>query len=106
MKDKLLGDKLKQLRENSGLLQRQVASILDIDTPMYSKFERGGRLPKKEQLSQLANIFKSEEKELRTLWLADKVLKTVSDELEINQGAIKLAHDLLDYYSNDRSNIY
>ncbi|MCM1140362.1 MAG: helix-turn-helix domain-containing protein, partial [Muribaculum sp.] len=96
MRDKLLGDKLKELRENSGLLQRQVASILDIDTPMYSKFERGDRLPKKEQLSQLANIFKSEEKELRALWLADKVLKIVSNELEINQEAIKLAHDLLD----------
>lgn len=39
-------DKLKELREKKQLLQRQLASALEIDTPMYSRIERGERKPK------------------------------------------------------------
>lgn len=97
MKDKLLGNRLRQLRENNGLVQRKVATYLDIDTPMYSKYERGERLPKKEQLSQLAELFNVDEKELRIIWLADKILKIMSDEIDINKNAVRLAHDNLNY---------
>ena len=36
----LLGDKIKELREEHGVLQRQLAALLEIDTPMFSKIER------------------------------------------------------------------
>ena len=36
----LLGDKIKELREEHGVLQRQLAALLDIDTPMFSKIEQ------------------------------------------------------------------
>lgn len=91
----LFGKKIKDLRENNGLLQRQIANQLDIDTPMYSKFERGERLPKEEQLSQLAEIFNVKENELRTLWLADKVLKTIKAEPDIKLEAINLVKNKL-----------
>ena len=39
----LLGKKIKELREEQKLLQRQLAAILEIDTPMFSKIERGDR---------------------------------------------------------------
>ena len=39
----LLGDKIKELREEHGVLQRQLAALLEIDTPMFSKIERGDR---------------------------------------------------------------
>lgn len=88
----LFGDKIKELREAHGLLQRQIANQLDIDTPLYSKLERGERLPKEELISRLAQIFNVTEKDLRILWLADKVLKTVQSEPEINQDAIRLVN--------------
>lgn len=91
----LFGNKIKELRETNGLLQRQLAAQLDVDTPMYSKFERGERLPKKEQISLIANLLNSDEKELRILWLADKLLKIVIDDRDICCDAVEAAQTLL-----------
>lgn len=43
-----LGIKLRQLRESQGLLLRQVAAEMDIDTALLSKIERGDRRANKE----------------------------------------------------------
>ena len=43
----LLGQKIKELRDTHGVLQRQLASLLEIDTPMFSKIERGDRRAKR-----------------------------------------------------------
>lgn len=74
------GEKIKQLRENNFLLQRQVASELLIDTPMLSKMERGERRAKKEQVFALAKLYKADSGELVTLWLADQLVKVVENE--------------------------
>ena len=37
----LFGNKIRELRDEQGLLQRQLAAALEIDTPMFSKIERG-----------------------------------------------------------------
>lgn len=37
----LFGNRIKQLREEQGLLQRQLAVVLGIDVPTFSKIERG-----------------------------------------------------------------
>ena len=75
----------------NGVLQRQLASLLEIDTPMFSKIERGDRRAKRTQVIQIANYFNIDEKELLTLWVADKVLNAVEDEEELKSDAIKLA---------------
>ena len=41
------GERIKELRESQGLLQRQLAAKLEIDTPMFSKIERGERKAKR-----------------------------------------------------------
>ena len=43
----LLGNKIRSLRDEQGILQRQVAAYLEIDTPMFSKIERGNRRAKR-----------------------------------------------------------
>ena len=68
----LFGDKIKELREEQSLLQRQLAAYLEIDTPMFSKIERGDRRAKREQVIKLAEYLHQDEKEMLTLWLADK----------------------------------
>jgi transcriptional regulator with XRE-family HTH domain len=60
----LLGDKIKELREEHGVLQRQLAALLEIDTPMFSKIERGDRYAKRAQVIQLAEYFKIDKNEL------------------------------------------
>ena len=74
------GEQIKQLREEKGLLQRQVANQLEIDTPMLSKIERGERNAKREHITILCKIFKVSEEDLLSLWLADKVYDMVKDE--------------------------
>jgi transcriptional regulator with XRE-family HTH domain len=60
----LLGNKIRSLRDEQGILQRQVAAYLEIDTPMFSKIERGDRRAKRSQVTKLAEYFHLEDKEL------------------------------------------
>lgn len=92
----LLGKRIKELREEQKLLQRQLAAILEIDTPMFSKIERGDRHAKRGQVITLAQQFKVDEKELLTLWLADKILDALEgDDNNLKQEAIKIALQVL-----------
>ncbi|KIP61190.1 helix-turn-helix transcriptional regulator [Prevotella pectinovora] len=91
----LLGNKIRSLRDEQGILQRQVAAYLEIDTPMFSKIERGDRRAKRSQVIQMATYFKADEKEMLTLWLADKVLDALEDEDELKLTAIETAKSKL-----------
>ena len=57
----LLAQRIKIAREEKGLLQKQLASALDIDVPMYCRIERGDRQAKREQVIQLSRIFNIEQ---------------------------------------------
>lgn len=87
----LLGEKIKELRDEHGVLQRQLAALLEIDTPMFSKIERGDRRAKRTQVIQLAEYFKIDKNELLTLWLADKILDVVENENELKLAAMEMA---------------
>ena len=91
----LLGNKIRSLRDKQGILQRQVAAYLEIETPMFSKIERGDRRAKRSQVIQMATYFKVDEKEMLTLWLADKVLDALEDEDELKLTAIETAKSKL-----------
>ena len=78
----LFGNRTKELRDERGLLQRQLAAFLEIDTPMFSKIERGDRRAKREQVIKLAEYLHQDEKKMLTLWLADKFIDAVEDEQE------------------------
>lgn len=91
IKTMLLGNKIKELREEHGVLQRQLAALLEIDTPMFSKIERGNRYAKRTQVIQLAEYFKIDKNELLTLWLADKILDVVENENELKLAAMTIA---------------
>ena len=84
----IFGKKIKELREEQGMLQRQLAAVIEVDTPMYSKIERGERKAKRSQIPVMAKLFEVGEKELLTIWLADKVLDTVEDASEVKNDAI------------------
>tara|TARA_R110000868_G_scaffold346999_1_gene608105 strand:+ start:4939 stop:5232 length:294 start_codon:yes stop_codon:yes gene_type:complete len=87
-----LGNRIKELRESQGLLQRELSADLEIDTPMFSKIERGERRAKREQVQKIAELLKVDTQELLTLWLTDQVLEVVADEdqaLQALKNAIK-----------------
>jgi len=86
----LFANRIKQLRTNSGQLQRKVAAALDVDAGLYSKIERGERPAKREQVIALATIFNTDEKELLTLWLADQIKEITEKEKDIAPKALKI----------------
>jgi len=90
------GGRIKQLREENHLLQRQVAIHLEIDTPMLSKIERGERKAKKAQVLILSKVFRADSKELLTLWLADQVVDMVKDDENALQ-AMMVAEEQIKY---------
>jgi transcriptional regulator with XRE-family HTH domain len=90
------GERIKELRESKELLQRQLAASLEIDTPMYSKLERGERRAKREQVLLLADLLDTDVHELLTIWLADQVYDLVKDE-EDDQNALKVAEERVTY---------
>ena len=75
-----LGKRIKELREQQGLLQRQLAANLEIDSPLYSKIERGERRAKRKKDLKLAKMLNPDKDELLTLWLAGQVYEIVKDE--------------------------
>jgi transcriptional regulator with XRE-family HTH domain len=78
----LFAEKIKQLREERQLPQRQLAAELQIDTATYCKIERGDRFAKREQVVMLAKLLEAESNALLSLWLADRIMKTIDgDEL-------------------------
>ncbi|HRP45550.1 MAG TPA: helix-turn-helix transcriptional regulator, partial [Ginsengibacter sp.] len=61
MSDKTFGETIRALRESKGLLLRQVAAALEIDTALISKIERGERTAQREQVTKLAAMLEIEE---------------------------------------------
>lgn len=87
----LFANKIRQLRGEKKLLQRQLAAALEIDTPMYSKIERGDRPVKREQITIIAQLFQFDENELVTLWIVDKIISAIGTEKELASQAFKIA---------------
>lgn len=76
----MLGEKLKELREAKGLVQRQVAAELEVDTAYISKMESNEKPVSRNHLRKLASILAIAEDELLKLWLADRVYDVVKEE--------------------------
>lgn len=76
----MLGEKLKELREAKGLVQRQVAAELEVDTAYISKMESNEKPVSRNHLKKLSMLLGIGEEDLLTLWLADKVYDLVKDE--------------------------
>ena len=93
----LLGNKIREFRDEQKLLQRQLAAALEIDTPMFSKIERGDRRAKREQVVKLAELLHQDENEMLKLLLADKVLDALDGEEKLSIDAIEVAkNELMD----------
>ncbi|MFD2552393.1 helix-turn-helix domain-containing protein [Bizionia sediminis] len=86
----ILSELLKSKRETKNLLLREVASMIDTDTALISKIEKGDRKPTREQIDKLAIALDIEHSKLLKLWLSEKVYEDVKGE-EVAIGAIKIA---------------
>ncbi len=90
----MLGEKLRELRETKGLVQRQVAAELDVDTAYISKMENNEKPVSRQHLKKLSALLGIDEEELLTLWLADKLYDVVKDEA-VALKAMQIAEDFV-----------
>lgn len=97
-------DKIKQLREEQSLTQRQVAAELGIDVAMYNRFEKGERSMKRELVKNLARIYGISEDELLTLWLARKVYDLLSEE-DLAGEVISMVTEDITFNNNIRKTV-
>ena len=72
----LFADKIRQLREENQLFQRQVSAYLE-----------------REQVIKLAELLHIEPKELLTLWLADQVNALVTNEYELANNVLDVVRE-------------
>ncbi|OBX24225.1 MULTISPECIES: helix-turn-helix domain-containing protein [Bizionia] len=86
----ILSELLKSKRETKNLLLREVASMIDVDTALISKIEKGDRKPTREQIEKLAIALDIEHRQLLKLWLSEKIYEDVKGE-DVAVDAIKLA---------------
>src|SRR5690606_16696432 len=76
----MLGQKLKELRETKGFVQREVAAELHLDTAYVSKIESNEKPLSRHHLKRLAELFEVSENDLLKFWLADKVYDILKEE--------------------------
>jgi transcriptional regulator with XRE-family HTH domain len=76
----IFGNKIRTLREENQIPQRQLAAALEIDTATYCKIEKGDKRAKREQVTKLADLLEVDSKELIRLWSADKVYDIIAEE--------------------------
>jgi transcriptional regulator with XRE-family HTH domain len=91
-----LGQKIKELREESGMLQRELAAKLEIGDGFLSKVENNQKTLKREHLHKLSKILKCKFSELESLWIGTKLYEIVKDEQE-GFNALKVAEEQLTY---------
>jgi transcriptional regulator with XRE-family HTH domain len=84
-------ERIKQLREERQMPQRQFAAALEIDTATYCKIEKGERRVKVEQVVVIAKLLKTDKDKLLALWLADQVTAVVEDEQKVVDKALNIA---------------
>ena len=96
-----LGQKIKHLRESKGMLQRKLASILEIGDGFLSKVESDQKPLKREHLKTISETFNYSYNELEALWIATKVYDLVKDEDE-GLNALKVAEEQIKYHKNQK----
>lgn len=93
----IFGNKIRSLREEKQIPQRQLAAALEIDTATYCKIEKGDRRAKRGQVKILADLLNFESKELICLWSADKVYDIIAEEEEATQILNVVAESIVKY---------
>lgn len=91
-----IGQRIKQLREEAGMFQRELATKLEIGEGFLSKVESDQKQLKREDLRKLSRLFKVSIGELETLWLANKVYDLLKNE-NLSSDALKVAEEQLKY---------
>lgn len=91
-----VGEIIRTNREKNGLLLRQLSALIDMDTAILSKIERGERKATKEQIVKIAKILKLNESEILIQYLSEKIAYQLLDE-DLAVQTLKVAEEKINY---------
>ena len=100
----LFSEKIKQLRLESGKLQKDLAKAIGVDVPAYSRYEHGERRPKREQVMRLARIFKTDPNELVAMWLAEEAYSNIAHD-KMSNRAVELLYQMVNPKDSEISEV-
>lgn len=86
----MIGPELRKLRKSNGMLLRQVAAVMELDTATISKIEREHKKIRKEQLIKFSEIYNTDIDSLVSIWLADSIVEILNSEKTIANKTLKL----------------
>lgn len=95
-KHKSFGELLRHLREETGQTLKTVAENIQMDTSLLAKIERNERQPTKLIISQVAEYFHVDKKELQSEFLSDQIAYKILDE-EADIEILKVAEEKVKY---------
>ncbi len=75
-----VGEIIRSKREEKGLLLRQLAAMIDIDTAILSKIERGERKARREQINRIAKALELDKENLMIEFLSENIAYEILDE--------------------------
>ncbi|MDP2113994.1 MAG: helix-turn-helix transcriptional regulator [Bacteroidota bacterium] len=93
------GDIVRSKREAKGLLLRQLAAMIDIDTAILSKIERGERKARREQVVRIAEALEFNANELMIQYLSENIAYEILQE-DSAKDILKVAECKINYLRN------
>lgn len=91
------GDIIRKKREEKGLLLRQLAAVIDVDTAILSKIERGERKARRELVEKIAKALELNKQKLIIEYLSENIAYEIIDE-ESAMDVLKIAEGKVKYF--------
>ena len=90
------GEWLRDQREQRHWPLRKVAALLDVDTSIVSRLEKGNRQPQRDYVEKLATIFEQDANALLVLYLSDRVAHELAPE-DCSDEVLRAAEEKIKY---------
>ena len=97
-----IGDIIRNKREEKGILLRQLAAMVDMDSAIISKIERGERKARREQVVKIAKALQLDEKQLLIEYLSEIIAYEILEEESVND-VLKIAESKVKYLKKQRN---
>lgn len=96
-----VGEIIRNKREEKGMLLRQLAAMIDVDTAILSKIERGERKARREQIQKIAKALELDEENLLIEYLSENIAYEILEE-EKAKDVLKVAESKIEYLRNNK----
>jgi transcriptional regulator with XRE-family HTH domain len=96
-----IGDIIRKKREEKGMLLRQLAAMVEVDSAILSKIERGERKARREQIVNIAKALELDEKQMLIEYLSENIAYEILQEESAND-VLKVAESKVKYLRNHK----